>query len=53
MLERAQTVLDRDLLLGGDHLPRMSSTALFDSEHRQDIHWWFVLDPRNAPLLQD
>jgi len=38
-LERAQTILDRDLLLGADHLPLMLSTTLFDSDHRQDVNW--------------
>lgn len=51
-LARARMILDRDLLLGADHLPRMSASALREGEHRQEVGWWFGLDDRNARLLQ-
>ncbi|KAJ9656297.1 hypothetical protein H2198_005072 [Neophaeococcomyces mojaviensis] len=48
----ARQILDRDLLLGADPLVRMSSEHLFESEHRQEVNWWFGKDPRNETLLQ-
>ena len=51
-LERARLILDPDLLLGADHLPRMSTTALQEAEHREEAGWWFALDPRNKVVLQ-
>lgn len=52
-LARARQILDKDLLLGADRLPRMTASALYESEHRTDIGWWFGMDPRNAAVLQD
>jgi hypothetical protein len=51
-VDEARQILDRDLLLGADHFVRMSAEHLSESEHRQDVHWWFGLDPRNKTLLQ-
>lgn len=51
-LERARLILERDLLLGADHLPRMSATTLQEGEHRREVGWWFALDARNATALQ-
>ena len=51
-LQRARSILDRDLLLEASHLPRMSAPALHEGEHRQEVSWWFALDPRNANVLQ-
>ena len=48
----ARQILDRDLLLGAGHLVRVSSEHLFESEHRQEVNWWFGKDPRNEMLLQ-
>jgi hypothetical protein len=50
-LERARLIMDRDLLLEADHLPRMSPTALHEAEHRREMGWWFALDTRNAEVL--
>lgn len=51
-LARARRLLDQNLLLGAEHLPRMSASALHDAEHRVDEGWWFGLDERNAAVLQ-
>ena len=51
-VREARQILDRDLLLGADHLVRMSSEHLLESEHRQEMNWWFAKDPRNETLLQ-
>ncbi|KAK5073408.1 hypothetical protein LTR70_010284 [Exophiala xenobiotica] len=51
-LARARTILDRDLLSGADHLPRMTASALHESEYRTEVGWWFALDPCNEPVLR-
>ncbi|KIX10721.1 uncharacterized protein Z518_01805 [Rhinocladiella mackenziei CBS 650.93] len=48
----ARQILERDLLLGADHLVRMSATHLADEAHRREVHWWFAQDRRNERVLQ-
>lgn len=51
-MARAELIMRRDLLLGAEHLPQITAADLFEGEHRQEMGWWFALDPRNAPVLE-
>ncbi|CCG84750.1 protein of unknown function [Taphrina deformans PYCC 5710] len=49
--KRARAILNRDLLLGMNHLPRMQASKLKDSSHIKSTGWWFGKHEENSDLL--